>query len=437
MSTPSTLAALVVGLGAACVLFGPPASEASEQVTDTYPDGKLRARYSLDDEERIHGNYTEYHRSGKVRFRVPYRRGARHGAYFEYFDDGKLRIATKYREGELDGTFEERDAKGRPRLTSTYVRGALDGTRLKLDGETEISRQEWSKGELLLLNGTKPYPKAADHIRKTLEGIFALERTAGAGDDADAPLRHEALQWLMAYRFLCDVPHAGMELVPSMNAYAAAGSRLCKAIGRLDHTPKNPGWKKEDYEFAFKGTSRSNLSLGASIPQSVTGYMDDSDPTNIDRVGHRRWCLNPPLLKVGFGAEGKFSAMYCMDRSRKPRPDYDVVSFPPRGLVPVFYFKPHYAWSVSLNPRKFGKPDAKAVRVRLVTLDDDYMPGEAFALNYFKVQTGGAGIPYCVIFRPDELPVEAGARYWLEIDGLTSRAGDPRPVKFLVEFFEL
>ena len=72
-----------------------------------------------------------------------------------------------------------------------------------------------------------------------------------------------------------------------------------------------------------------------------------------------------------------------------------------------------------------------------VTLDGDYMPGNAFSLNYFKVQTGGAGIPYCVIFRPDEFEVKAGARYWLEIGGLTSRSGDPRPVKFLVEFFEL
>jgi hypothetical protein len=423
--------------GSGLLLCGLALAGPQAQVTETYEDGTPRARYSLDDGERFHGNYTEYHANGRVRFRVPYRHGDRNGVYLEYFASGRLRVSARYREGRLHGKYEERDEEGRPALLTTYEDGVIVGSFVAYAGEAEISRQQWEAGELRTLNGVTPYPKSSESIADALEAIFAIERGPGAGRDADAPERHEALQWLMAYRYLCDVPHEGMELVEQMNAHAAAGSRLCEAIGRLEHKPANPGWPKAEFDFAYLGTSRSNLCMGRTIPESVTSYMDDSDERNIDRVGHRRWCLNPPLLRVGFGASGKFSAMYCMDRSRKPPPDYEFVSYPPRGLLPVDYFQPHYAWSVSLHPRKFGPPDPKAVKIRVRPLDERYLPGKPLELQNVRVQTSGAGIPLCVIFRPKAVAVKDGARYWTEITGLTARDGAPRRVAFLVEFFDL
>ncbi len=428
--SPLVLAALALVCGLA-------AGARAESVTETYPDGKLKARYGVDGEDRIHGTYTEYHPNGKVRFRAQYQRGARQGQYLEYFDSGKLKISVRYREGELHGEYEERDAKGRPRVLTTYDEGRIDGSYDVLDGDRVVSKQLWEKGVVRTVDGIRPYPKSEDHIRTKLEEIFATEQQPGAGKDTDAPLRHEALQWLMAFRFLCDVPHAGLELVESMNAHAQAGAKLCEKIDCLDHTPANPGWPKAEYEFAYVGTSRSNLARGCTIPESVTGYMDDSDARNIDRLGHRRWCLNPPLLKLGFGASGTFSAMFAHDASRKQVPDYDVVAFPPRGLHPVYYFKPHYAWSVSLHRRKFAKPEKQGVTVRLFRVTANYLKGERVKIDYFNVENGGYGIPYCVIFRPKDLEVAPGARYWVEISGLRNRKGEAAPVRYLVEFFEL
>jgi len=80
-----------------------------------------------------------------------------------------------------------------------------------------------------------------------------------------------------------------------------AAARLCKAIGKLDHKPENPGLDEEDYQLGLKGTKGSNLSFGRPrLVDAVDGWMEDSDPFNIEHVGHRRWCLSVPMLKVGF-----------------------------------------------------------------------------------------------------------------------------------------
>ncbi len=98
---------------------------------------------------------------------------------------------------------------------------------------------------------------------------------------------------------------------------------------------------------------------------SIKCYMDDSDPTNIDRVGHRRWCLNPAMQKAGFAGAKQFAAMWSMDRSRAEVPDYDFVAFPPPGLIPTSTFSSHYAWSVSLNRAKYEPATVKAVGVQI------------------------------------------------------------------------
>jgi hypothetical protein len=49
---------------------------------------------------------------------------------------------------------------------------------------------------------------------------------------------------------------------------------------------------------------------------SVTGYIDDSGDNNREAHGHRRWCLNPPMGKSGFGTAGEsYSGMWAMDAS--------------------------------------------------------------------------------------------------------------------------
>jgi hypothetical protein len=51
----------------------------------------------------------------------------------------------------------------------------------------------------------------------------------------------------------------------------------------------------------------------------VSQFMEDGGANNRDERGHRAWCLNARMGKVGFGSGGgSYSAMWCMDGSGKP-----------------------------------------------------------------------------------------------------------------------
>jgi hypothetical protein len=278
-----------------------------------------------------------------------------------------------------------------------------------------------------------PAPRTLDEVKKALAEIAAPPEKK---PDAATAERQAALRRLKAYRYLSGVPHDDLVLDDDLNAACDAGARLCEKLGRLEHTPKNPGWPEDEFRLAYRGTSQSNLGFGyRSLVDAMDGWMDDSDDGNIDRVGHRRWCLNPAMRKVGFGKSGQYYAMHSFDRSRKEVPDFDLVSFPGRGLMPVEYFKPHYAWSVSLNPKKYNPPP-KSVTVKVYPADDKGKPdGEALELNYSNVDTVGFGIPNCIIFRPEKAAVAPGKRYVVEIEGVTLRkGGEAATVRFAVEF---
>ena len=83
--------------------------------------------------------------------------------------------------------------------------------------------------------------------------------------------------------------------------------------------------------------------------------MDDSDASNIDGVGHRRWQLNPVLGKVGFGfalgegGYGAYTAEKVMDKSGSGCA-YDFISRPASGNFPEELMAGRTAWSVTLNP---------------------------------------------------------------------------------------
>lgn len=416
----------------------------ADVVEETYPDGALKARYAVDADGMRLGGYTEYFPSGKVKVRAQYRFGRLHGFYSTFHENGQMRVSCTYRDGRVEGKWTERDDKGRTRIETAYTEGEIDGPLLAYEEGKPLSRQEWKAGRPVDIDGVRPHPKSIDAIRVGAEAVFNtdLEATAVPPGMEKDPLtrgRLLALQDLMIFRLLCDVPHEGITLDAKMNEYALAAAKLCERIGRLDHTPENPGLPQEEYEFGYHGTSHSNLHMGGPVETSVRAYMDDSDPSNIDRVGHRRWCLNPRMGKAGFGQSGNFTAMYAHDSSRRSVPIPDTVHFPPRGYMPAYYFAPHYAWSIQLNPRAFDRPETAAVKTTIHRLDEFYLPaGDPLPLDYSSVSLTGFSVGPCVIFRPkaEALAVEPGARYRVTVEGLTKR-GKPVPLVYYVEFFEL
>ncbi|MCX7933811.1 MAG: hypothetical protein N3A66_00955 [Planctomycetota bacterium] len=418
-------------IGFAAVVFAV-ASLAAEEKVETYPDGKPRLRYQVDAAGKKHGSYVEYYESGKEKIRANYREDLLDGKYLEKDESGKTLISATYRAGVLHGEY-----------TLAAKKIVFPGQRVPMD------KYEFMEGVLL-------YTKPLETIKKTLAKLESREdgkkkpsaKAGGKDVAADIAAAHQAaLRRLQAYRFICDVPYENVVLDAELTKYAEAGAKLCEKIGRIDHKPANPGLPEEEYRLGFKGTSESNLAQGQSdLTMAVDCWLYDSDPSNIDRVGHRRWCLNPRLAKTGFGDTGKFFAMYAFDQSATDIGEWEFVCFPARGYMPLPYFRrlaaagkgEGYAWHVSLNPDVFAAPAKESVKVRIYPMEKgDKKAKEPLALDYFNVENGGFGSAPAIIFRPDKAQLAPDARFWVEITGVKDKAGKDTVIRYLVHFVAL
>lgn len=245
---------------------------------------------------------------------------------------------------------------------------------------------------------------------------------------------------LNAYRYLAGLNY-DVQLKDELNLTCKYGAHLCNVIGRIEHTPAKPA-KMDDatYKRGYEATSNSNLSWTSGpdgLTGSVDGYMDDSDPSNIARVGHRRWCLNPAMRYTGFGVVQGTSAMWSMDGAYGSSAGA-VVCFPAAGFYPLAYLKPDTAWCVSLDPARY---QVKSAQVKVYALkstsQSSRFPADVAGLTEIKlrdirVDTSGIGIPQCVIFRP-EIKMVRGNRYGVIISGIEGLPGDK--LAYTVELF--
>ncbi len=305
-------------------------------------------------------------------------------------------------------------------------------------------------------NGTFLIPKSRKYIADRLAAITGMPvRSIGEVSQPPESIRdalgsreflaqqEAGLRALAAYRFLCDLPYEDLQIDRDYAANAMAGAKLLTKVGMLSHTPENPGLPDDEYQFALKGTSSSNICTSDNLPLAMEIYIDDSDAGNVERLGHRRWCLNPAMLKTGFGAEKSgYSCMWVMDSSRKNLPDFDFVAYPPRGLMPTRYFKSGDAWSVSLNPARFQKPDpsvkATVRPVRLDLANSTLRPAaESLKIDSVKVSYENFGRGPCIIFRPTNVRVAEGSAYVISINGLKTSDGQDISLEYLVIFFDL
>jgi uncharacterized protein YkwD len=342
-------------------------------------------------------------------------------------EDGKLK--RKYAvdaQGRRDGPYVEYDADGRVKLKAVYQAGKLNGPLSHYENGRAVRTQVFREGRPV-------YPRTVEQIReKVAEALAPAEAT----DDKLAVERDVALRRLKLYRYVVGVPADNLVLDDDLNRAAQAACRICAKLGRLDHRPpKVSGMTEAEYKLAYQGASRSNLAQGfPNLPYAVDGWLNDSDQFNIATVGHRRWCLNPALRKVGFGKVGQFSALYAADRSQRSIPDFDVISFPAKGLTPVELFRARYAWSVTLHPRKYRRPD-KNVKPRIYAVDELlHKVGEPLALDHTSVNNDPYGLPGCIIFRPKTVVIKPGRRYLVVIDGMRRSNGRAAVVRFVVEF---
>ena len=209
-----------------------------------------------------------------------------------------------------------------------------------------------------------------------------------------------ALNFVNFFRFT-----AGLDADVTLNeeyiSKAQAGTLVNEVNGVMNHYPEKPADMDESlYELGYAGASSSCLGGGFAdlIGSIFIGWMSDSDSTNIEHVGHRRFILNPSMKETGFGVTGAETAMYAHDSGRESGPK--IIVWPAQNM-PVEYFPARYPWTITMgvyvNPMK--------VQVQLVREKDGkkWIFSQQQADGYFNVSNDNYGQIGCIIFRPDEV----------------------------------
>lgn len=254
------------------------------------------------------------------------------------------------------------------------------------------------------------------------------------------------------YRFISGLPY-DVTSTAELNTQAQYGSVLLAAEDDFSHEPAQPANMTNDfYNKGLASTSTANIygSTGYDdhiVVRSIDAYMEDSDTYNLDRLGHRRWILNPPLKQVGIGlakspVNWMYSATQVFDHSRKENVSYSYIAYPAPGAFPIEVFKSFYGWSFSINPKEFTKPALKDVTVSLKRLSDNKTwnlssknSGDTNADAYFNVENSNYGTGPAIIFRPNDVgEYKAGDRFEVTINGLKSISGTAKTISYTVDF---
>jgi hypothetical protein len=248
----------------------------------------------------------------------------------------------------------------------------------------------------------------------------------------------DAVNMVNFFRFLTGLPD-DVELKDDYTDLAQHGNVLNAAHKQMAHQLPRPSNMPNDfYQRASTGIGSSNLGWGyTNLNSAVSGWIDDSDDGNKDRLGHRRWVLNPSMRYTGFGQADVFTAMYSSDTARKERVDYQAICYPGGSAFPNDFFQGHYAWNISLNPALYQTPDRSSVSVTLT----DKKSGKVWQFSrnsreYFNIDTVNYGVPICIIFQPSNISEYSGT-YSVEVAGLKDKQGNPRKLYYEVSFFAL
>ena len=248
-----------------------------------------------------------------------------------------------------------------------------------------------------------------------------------------------AVKMLNQIRYIAGIPY-DVALDDSYNEKAQAASLVNYVNGKMTHYPTKPeGMADEMFALGESGAGSSNIAWGSSASWKlnhfiVMSWMEDGDSSNIDRVGHRRWLLNPSMKKTGFGlvngSKGTHSAVYAFDGSFGKTENYGVAW--PAQNMPTDYFKKEFPWSVSMGT----EVDASAVAVTLTRASDGKrwnFSSTSSADGPFYVNNDNYGQKGCIIFRPNDVAgYQDGDSYHVNITGLSS--GE---VSYTVNFFDL
>ena len=259
-----------------------------------------------------------------------------------------------------------------------------------------------------------------------------------AGKLSDATL-NSALEIFNQIRYIAGLDYH-VQLKEEYCELTQAGALVNYVNNVLSHFPVQPeDMENALYEQGKERCSSSNLAYASwsdrTMGSAILDWMDDSDPYNIDRVGHRRWMLNPSMGYTGFGAvtrsRGTYSAIYTFDESNLSAREYGVAW--PAQNTPIEYFQTQSAWSVSTGKEE----NISNINVTLTRKSDQktWHFSEQESDGDFYVDNTGYGQQGCVIFRPVNVNKSFytdGSSYDVTIEGLVDGT-----VSYTVNFFSL
>lgn len=313
---------------------------------------------------------------------------------------------------------------------------AAEDTALSTGGSIDFSAA--SKG----LNVAE---HSRDEIRRYIDGHpFDMERSAefasspqlyvpykDAGKLSNTDLL-EGRNALNVMRFIAGVGTQDVTLCPYSTLYAQSAALACRINGSISHNPAYiQGINGTTWAYANVGAQNSNLSVGFNnaAHSVVMGYVYDTNDRNIALLGHRRWCLNPPMYLTGFGQVGSYGAMWTTDKQLTNASNSGICW--PAQNMPVEYFPADTAWSISMCEYV----PADKIKVTLTRRSDmrAWEFSSESADGYFNV-SNDKSVPLdgCIIFRPDDVGgYSHGDVFNVTIEGLD------KEVSYNVDFFAL
>lgn len=235
-------------------------------------------------------------------------------------------------------------------------------------------------------------------------------------------------------RYLSGLP-SDVYLDATKNVDAQYGAVLL-AVSNYSHTPNKPSnMTQAFYDRGYAATSSSNIGWGhLDLATFTQGCLQDDDAGNIGQVGHRRWILNPRMLKTGMGYANARATTSAFDTSRAAL-SYSVIAYPSAGLFPATngFMKRTTPWSVTLNPDRYDW-NASSLTVTMKRVAD----GRTWTFNsadtntageYFAFNTLGYGVPACLIFRPDPASISyaVGDQFDIKVSGGLYTQGTTTP----------
>jgi hypothetical protein len=233
--------------------------------------------------------------------------------------------------------------------------------------------------------------------------------TGDAGTTAQ-PFRDAVALRINGFRALAGVP-ANISFSNTFNLKDQQAALMMSANGQLSHTP--PATWIYYTAAGAEAAGSSNISLGASGADAVTGQLRDPGASNAP-VGHRRWLLYPQTRTMGSGdVPGGLlnnapvlsaNAVWVFDGNfgtLRPATRDGFVAWPPKGYAP--YPVVYGRWSLSY-------------------------PNADFSAATVTISKGGTAIPVTVEYRSDTAGPNFGENtiVWF-LNGFSDSSDRPRP----------